>query len=256
MANEKRGDGIPKETLIQKKEDRLRRLKSVQRIYYLTLVVGLVSISLGLAYFVTDVFFDLKPPCSPVNYTVLLMFGAVALVSAASMGKAKLKSIQEEIQNLDFENDLLNLTPTPEENRAEKLFRMNQFQLRRYYDLNLSQNNWIFAVGVLCVLLGVGIIGAALYLLVRFDWPESSTWVEKALVGVLGSIGGILTDYVAKVYLGMYAEIGKSLIEFHKKLVSTHELFLANLIASRIDNTEKREDTWAQLALSLMKGKE
>jgi hypothetical protein len=256
MANKKGGDGIPKETLIQRKEDQLKRKEISERIYYLTLGAGFISISLGLAYLVTEVFLHQQPPCSPSNYMVLLTFGAMALVVGASMGRAKVKSIQEGIQDLDFEIDLLNLAPTPEVSRAEKLLRMNQFQLRRYYDLNISQNNWIFRVGVLCVLLGVGIIGAALYLLVRFDWPESSTWVEKALVGVLGSIGGILTDYVAKVYLGMYAEISKSLNDFHRKLVSTHRLFLANLIASRIDNTEKQEDTWAQLALSLMKEEE
>ncbi|MGC1120080.1 MAG: hypothetical protein WBA22_03210 [Candidatus Methanofastidiosia archaeon] len=253
MAIEKRKDEIPKETLTRKKEDQLKRLTNIQRIYCLTLVAGLVSTSLGFAYFVTDVFSELQPPCSPVDYMVLLTFGAVALVSAASVGKAKLKSIQEEIQDLDFQIDLLDLTPTPEENRAEKLLRMNQSQLRRYYDLNLSQNYWIFAVGVLCVFLGVGIIGAALYILMHSGRSE---WVEKALVGVLGSIGSILTNYVAHVYLGMYAEISKSLTELHAKLVSTHQLFLANLIASRIDNTEKREDTWAQLALSLMKAKE
>jgi hypothetical protein len=38
---------------------------------------------------------------------------------------------------------------------------------------------------------------------------------------------------------------------FHTKLISTHKLFLANLLISRIDNTEKREDTLSKLALSL-----
>ncbi|MBU6996322.1 MAG: hypothetical protein HXS41_00045 [Theionarchaea archaeon] len=249
MVTEKNENEDSGKVLTDKKKGRLDRLKAVQRIYCLVLVVGLISISLGFACFVIDVFFNMLPPISPVNYVILLTFGAVALVSAASVGKTKLKSIQEEIQDLTFQIDLLDLIPTPEENRAEKLLRMNQIQLKRYYDLNLSQNYWIFAVGVLCVFLGVGILGAALYLLVY--WPESSTWVEKALVGVLGSIGSILTNYVAHVYLGMFSDISKSLTDLHGKLVSTNQSFLANLIASRIDDREKRDDTWAKLALSL-----
>ncbi|MBU7015645.1 MAG: hypothetical protein HXS52_03810 [Theionarchaea archaeon] len=241
------------ETFTKEKKERSNRLRTIQRVYCLVLVVGLIFISLGFACFITDVFFDIRPPFSPADYVVLLTFGTVALISAVSVGRTKLKSIQEEIQDLAFEIDLLDLIPTPEENRAEKLLRINQIQLRRYYDLNLSQNYWIFAVGVLCVFLGVGIIGAALYLLMY--WSESATWVEKALIGVLGSIGSILTNYVARVYLGMFAETSKSLTEFHAKLVSTSQSFLANLIASRIDDKEKRDDAWANLALSL-KGKE
>jgi hypothetical protein len=240
-----------KEKLLEKREARVCRLNRIQRLYYLSFAFGLIFTSFGLLMFIYYLLF--KEEIIPhFECLMLLIFGTTAVIASVTIGRAKIQSLKEEIQDAEFEFDLFILKATPEESRAEKLLRINQIQLRRYYDLNLSQNKWIFAVGVLCIFLGVGIVGVTLYLLVYFgDLNTSADWMEKAMVGVVGSIGTILTNYVAHIFLSMYKEIAKSLTMFHTKLISTHKLFLANLLISRIDNTEKREDTLSALALSL-----
>ncbi|MGD2250424.1 MAG: hypothetical protein PVF58_18665 [Candidatus Methanofastidiosia archaeon] len=238
-----------KEKLMEKRESRICRLNRIQRLYYLSFVLGLIFISFGFLKLISDILSHKE--MIPLEHLMLLIFGTTAVIASVTIGRAKIQALKEEIQDTEFEVDLFTLRASPEESRAEKLLRINQIQLRRYYDINLSQNRWIFAVGVLCIFLGVGIVGATLYSLVRFAEQSASADVEKVIVGVVGSIGTILTNYVARIFLSMYKEIAKSLTMFHTKLISTHKLFLANLLISRIDNTEKREDTLSKLALSL-----
>jgi hypothetical protein len=64
---------------------------------------------------------------------------------------------------LDFQIDLQQFQVSNIESRAEKILRINDFQLRRYYDLNLCQNFWVFSLGIFCILLGVAVIAASLY---------------------------------------------------------------------------------------------
>ena len=68
------------------------------------------------------------------------------------------KNLTDEIQDLDFEIDLKRYKTDDRETRAEKLLRINTTQLRRYYELNLQQNQWMFGLGIGCILLGVVLI--------------------------------------------------------------------------------------------------
>jgi hypothetical protein len=54
----------------------------------------------------------------------------------------------------------------------------------------------------------------------------------------------------------MNAATTEALAAFHLRLVETHQLMLGNLLASRIDNDDKRWDTLAALALRLVPAKE
>jgi hypothetical protein len=167
--------------------------------------------------------------------------------------RLRLRQIENDIQELDFRIDLQEFDASQSERRAEKILRLSDFQLRRYYDLNLSQNSWIFRLGIFCILLGVAVIGTTLFLVVRMDAPYET----KVITAVLGSIGAILTNFVAAIYLQMNTAATKNLAAFHSRLVETHRLLLGNLLASRIEDNEKRWDTLSQLSLHLVeKGKE
>jgi hypothetical protein len=54
----------------------------------------------------------------------------------------------------------------------------------------------------------------------------------------------------------MYSGITTSLTEFYDKLIHTHDLFLANLLASRVHDTPKREDAFAKISLAMVGYKE
>ena len=161
--------------------------------------------------------------------------------------RGRLRSLEQDIQTLEFEIDLLQFDVNPRETRAEKVLRINNLQLQRYYDLNLNQNIWVFGLGIFCILLGLSVIGATLYLILNV----ASGLDSKIITGVVGSIGSLLSSYIAAIYLKMHASATSHLGEFHSRLVETQQLLLGNLLASLIENDTKRWDTLSQIALNM-----
>jgi len=102
-------------------------------------------------------------------------------------------------------------------------------------------------VGLVCLLAGLFIVGAAVWAVFRLDLPQQKDW----LVAALGAIGGILANYVAAVYLRMHAGAAQSLNDFHSRLVSTHRLHFANFLASKIATQDKLEATLQKMAEEL-----
>lgn len=182
-----------------------------------------------------------------IFYLILPVYCLIGMWTVLIL-RARTRSIKEEIQDIRFEEELLRSEATPEESRAEELLRTHQYQLRRYYDLNLSQSFWVFAVGIFCIFLGVVVISITIYL-IRISPAED--WQEKVILGVVGAVGSLMTNYIAAIYLKMHSTISNSLTSFHSALASTHKLFLANLFTSRIDDQEKRWEALSKLALAV-----
>ena len=113
---------------------------------------------------------------------------------------------------------------------------MNEFQLRRYYDLNLTQNSWIFILGVFCIVLGTIVIGVTLYLIRIVDSIVSNS----SNYCCPGAVGAVLSNFVAVIYLRMNAAASEGLAAFHGRLVETQKLLLGNMLVSRIDDDGKR----------------
>ncbi len=164
--------------------------------------------------------------------------------------RGRLRNIEQDIQAIEFEIDLLQSELNPREARAEKVLRINNLQLQRYYDLNLSQNIWVFGLGIFCILLGLAVIGATLYLVLNV----ASSLDAKIITAVVGSIGSLLSSYIAAIYLKMHASATSHLGDFHSRLVETQQLPLGNLLASRIEDDSKRWETLSKIALNMSKG--
>jgi hypothetical protein len=188
------------------------------------------------------------------NPTALLsiLYAAIAIATMPSL-RSRLRDLESELQQINFEIDLFSYDVSKRETRAEKMLRLNDIQLRRYYDLNLSQNSWVFGLGVGCIALGTFIIVVTLYLILHFAKGDTTTQIITA---VLGGIGALLTNFVAAIYLKMNASITANLAAFHSRLVETHTLMLGNLLASKIEDDEKRWNTLADLALRLVQVRE
>ena len=73
----------------------------------------------------------------------------------------------------------------------------------------------------------------------------------KIITGVVGSVGSIMTNYIAAIYLKMHSTATGNLGAFHSRLVETHQLLFGNLLASRIEDDKVRWQTLSQLALKL-----
>jgi uncharacterized membrane protein YgaE (UPF0421/DUF939 family) len=161
--------------------------------------------------------------------------------------RVHIRRYDDELQDLDLEIDLQRFEVSNSESRAEKILRMSNFQLRRYYDLNLSQNVWVFGLGIFCILVGVGVVGATFFLVLTV----ATSLESKIIVGAVGAMGSILANYVAAIYLKMHASANTNLGSFHSRLVETHQLLLGNLLVASIEDAEKRSNTLAQLALNM-----
>jgi len=152
---------------------------------------------------------------------------------------------ENEIRQTEDELDLVTDSNVTPEQRAQKLFKIHQYQLNKYYDQTLKQSKWIFFVGVTCLTLGFAVVGASLYLV------HIASAQEHYVIAGLGAVGGLLSNFIGAIYLKMHAETVKSLTEFHNRLVLTHYLHFGNFLLAKIENQELREKSLAQMALNL-----
>ena len=161
-----------------------------------------------------------------------------------------------DIQDAEGEKDLLTIADDSIQQRAEKLFRVHQLELKKYYDQTLKHSSRIFAVGIVCLLLGFVIIGGTIYLVILPSSQQLQGLPEKVTLAVLGAIGGVLSNFIAAIYLKMHSETIKSLTEFHNRLVLTHHLHFGNFLAAKIANENLRESTLANIASSLVQARQ
>jgi hypothetical protein len=182
----------------------------------------------------------------PKDYLYFFAYGSVFLL----MGRyPNIEHIEHEISDAESELDLLHIGNATNEQRAQKLFRLHQIDLKRYYDQTLNQSAWIFYVGVGCIFVGIMVIAVTIYLVSANRF--TTTVEEKVFVAALGAIGAVLVNFVAVVYMRMFSGVMQSLTHFHNRLVATHHLIFGNFLAAKIENRELREETLAKVAEAL-----
>jgi hypothetical protein len=218
----------------------IRRRSRAQRLYQIVLSTSL------LVFVLIPVGFYLLPVRQNPTFLAVLMYLFIPLSMIPGM-RMRLREIEGDIQEIDYQIDLDRFGVNNNESRAEKVLRINELQLRRYYDLNLSQNLWVLWLGIVCIFLGVAVIATALYLTLKVATNSQA----RVITAVLGGVGAILSNAVAAIYLKMNASASESLTEFHGKLVDTNRLLLANLFAARIEDSERRSATLSSLAVAI-----
>lgn len=74
----------------------------------------------------------------------------------------KREKLEEEARK--EEEEFSEIDPSKRALRAEKMFKMNQKDLMRYYDMNLSQTRFVSGLGIVMIILGILIVIASLVL--------------------------------------------------------------------------------------------
>jgi hypothetical protein len=241
-------DPEPVAALKARRQKLERRRRTAQQIYVTLMTAGIAC--LVLLPFLLWMFHS---QITQVREKPLWLVACLYLVLPAAMlpgQRSTLRDLDNELEQVDFQIDLFSYEVSKRETRAEKLLRLNDVQLRRYYNLNLSQNRLVSLLGIGCICLGAAIIGITMYVML---WVPAN---DKSVTAVLGGVGAILTNFVGAIYLNMNKSSSETLAAFHSRLVETHQLMLGSLLASRIDNNAKREDTLASLSLHLVPGKD
>jgi hypothetical protein len=150
-----------------------------------------------------------------------------------------------EIRQTEDELDLVDTPASKEEQSAQKLFKLHQLELNKYYDQTLKQSRWIFFAGLFCLFLGFGVIGITLWII------QDVNNKNVQIAAILGGIAGILSNFIGAVYLKMHSETIKSLTEFHNRLVNTHYLHFGNFLLAKIETEKLREESLAKMAVNL-----
>jgi hypothetical protein len=200
-----------------------------------------------VALFLAAPIWALAVPGAQIGSIYIGCYG-VAFLGLAALNRQRVRTLDEEVTELNNELDLVAIIDRDGERRATKLLQINQFDLKRYYDQTLRQGNQIFYVGLVCILLGFAVIGAAFWLI---QSGRIGGLPNKIVVASLGAIGGALANFIAVIYLRMFSETIKSVGQFHQRLVMRDRLNFGNILAAKIKGEDLREHTLADMATKL-----
>lgn len=145
------------------------------------------------------------------------------------------------------EKEFSEIAPEKRALRAEKMFRMNQKELMRYYDMNLAQTKFLSGLGIMMIIFGILIVAASLYMYTSFD-------SDKILL-LVGSLSGIVVDFIGAIFIKMYTKNIEAAVKFHAKFAESNNLLLANSIANKIDDDKLREDTLSEISKNIILAK-
>lgn len=175
------------------------------------------------------------------------LFFAVAFSSFFDWKEA-LKREKLEGEAREEEREFSEITSDKRALRAEKLFRMNQKELMRYYTMNLTQTKFLSILGIVMILAGIVIVltSCVIYVSVESD---------KMLL-VVGNISGIVVDFIGAVFIKMYTQNLEAAVKFHAKFAESNNLLLANSIANKIENADLREQTLSDISKKIVLAKQ
>lgn len=145
------------------------------------------------------------------------------------------------------EKEFSEIAPEKRALRAEKMFRMNQKELMRYYDMNLAQTKFLSGLGIMMIIFGILIVAASLYMYTSLD-------ADKILL-LVGSLSGIVVDFIGAIFIKMYTKNIEAAVKFHAKFAESNNLLLANSIANKIEDDKIREDTLSEISKSIISTK-
>lgn len=173
---------------------------------------------------------------------LILICLAVIISSYLDIKNAKHKN-----NDLDSLMEELELEQIPYQNiivRADKQFKINQKDLQRYYDLNLSQTKFLSKLGIFLILFGLTIISISIFLYINI--------IDDLWLLLIGAISGILIDFVGAIFITMYTKSLEASVKFHSKLAGSNNLLLANSIATKISDEGLRELTLSEIAKNIV----
>jgi hypothetical protein len=160
--------------------------------------------------------------------------------------RQRMGELEGDLRQSDYERSLL-IEGASNEDRAEKLFLRQQYEVKRYYDETLRQSAVLSYIGVLCIAGGFAVIGVAFALVIS----KGADTTQQVIVAALGAAGGILANFVAVVFLRMHSGTVRALTSFHERLVSTHHVHFGDLLASRLDDKTNRHAVLGDMAIQL-----
>ncbi|MFH6998770.1 hypothetical protein ACHRVZ_12610 [Flavobacterium sp. FlaQc-57] len=231
-----------KQELEETKERLLGRLRRQKKLSRFSMLTGIFIIIATIAmYYISD--FSRMYFVIMIGYAIIIL--SFPFINSNPEAETQIQQVQNELDLLEIEDSSIEM-------RAEKLFKYHQLELKKYYDQTLRHSSWIFLTGLFCIICGFAFIGTTLYLIFN---NKSIEFNEKILLGSIGTLSTLLSNFIGAIYLKMYSETLKSLTEFHNRLVITHHLHFGNYLTSKITDKVLREKTLSDLTLKIAENK-
>ena len=92
-----------------------------------------------------------------IVFWIILLFAVLCFLVAVSCffdWKAAKKVEKLEADAREEEKEFSEIDPSKRALRAEKMFKMNQKELMRYYDMNLAQTKFLSGLGIMMIIFG------------------------------------------------------------------------------------------------------
>lgn len=207
------------------------------------LVFGILLVF--LAYQIYDKIFEF-PIGQMLVYTIGFLAFICFMVSVSCFfdfkESKKMEKLEEEARR--EEKEFSEIDSENRDLRAEKMFRMNQKELMRYYDMNLAQTKFLSGLGIMMIIFGILIVISSLYMYMSMDGDKVPLFV--------GSLSGIVVDFIGAIFIKMYTKNIKAAVKFHAKFAESNNLLLANSIANKIRDDKIREDTLSEISKNIV----
>jgi hypothetical protein len=197
-------------------------------------------------------FLWLNRPAEAASVAIFVYFQLFFLVGFFTC-RVQARDLGSEQRTLQFEEQILRnrVKDDPGDGTDSMiLFLKNEVELKRYYDQALRQSSFVFVLGVICVLAGLATVAGAAAVVYSAN-EEDVGMTAQIVIGALGVAGGLLSGFVARVYLGLHKGTVSSMTDFHTRFVLTHHMLFANVLVARIADEELRNGALHQVAYAI-----
>ena len=206
------------------------------------------AISLFLTYRVYKLLFEF--PIGKILVYILAFITFICLAVSISCffdykESKKIEKLDEDAKR--EEKEFSQIDPEKRALRAEKMFRMNQKELMRYYDMNLAQTKFLSGLGIIMIIFGILMVLVSIYVYI-------SLGTDNILL-FIGSLSGIVVDFIGATFIKMYTKNIEASVKFHSKFAESNNLLLANSIANKIDDDKMREETLSEISKNIILSK-
>lgn len=224
------------------KDELSNKKKGTNKKYLFPIIIVAIGIAMSFMYFIEK----------NLNKGLLFSFGLIFIVLGTStiillifIKDLEITVKEEEILEMNDEIELLETSESEYDKIAKKQFQKDKKEVKRYYDINLKHLKYLFPIGVGIILLGVTIIIISVILFIN---------EKNGIQMLIGSVSGILIDFIGVIFIRMYTETVKMSLKFHDKLINSNNILFVNILITKIKNQDLQDKTLSEVAKIISKG--
>lgn len=224
------------------KDELSNKKKAANKKYLIPIIITAIGIAMSFMYFIEK----------NLNKGLLFSFGLIFIILGPStiillifIKDLEITVKEEEILEMNDEIELLETSESEYDKIAKKQFQRDQKEVKRYYDINLKYLKYLFPIGTGIILLGVTIIIISVILFIN---------EKNGIQMLIGSVLGILIDFIGVIFIQMYTKTVQMSIKFHDKLINSNNILFVNILITKIKNQDLQDKTLSEVAKIISKG--